>query len=188
MHRHTSRRLLQKVQKADALPGSPQLPRAREGPRTAQPQTDWLQQQVPRGPPQLRQDLVKGHSEGGLIQPAQLSTFRGASKPRVGAGRGLPCSGGCVGLDPKIWGPFPGPPLPTDPRGDTGTPGSVCLTLFQRHPLAKRCSLLWGDWEVSTATSDLISCPRDSTVVGGRRNTATNTRVGPGQTPLSPVC
>lgn len=29
---------------------APQLPRAREGPRTAQPQTDWPQQRVPRGP------------------------------------------------------------------------------------------------------------------------------------------
>lgn len=129
----------------EALPGSPlcpQLPKAREGPRTGQPQTDWPQQRVPRGPlpapagscqrPQgRRQCLVSTAQRLQRGQPAQRWGRLGSALQR-----------GLCGIWSQELGALSRASTPHSPSGDIRTPGGVCLVLFQRRPLARRCSPL----------------------------------------------
>ena len=172
MHRRTSQRLVQNQKLFLEAPCAPSY----QGPGRAPGQGSLRQtgpsSECPGARSQLGQDLIKGHSEGSNVQSAQLSAFRGASQPRGGAGRGLPCSRGCVGLGPKSWGPFPGPPPPTAPQGTQG-PQEVSIS---ETPTGKAAQTVHsGNWEAPVHFRPDLLPPG---LHGSGRDTAANTRAG----------
>ena len=185
MHRQASQRLAQNQKLFLEAPCAPSYQRPGRAPGQGSLRQTGPSSECPGARSQLRQDLVKGHREGGNVWSAQLSAFRGASQPRGGAGWGLPCSGGCVGFGPKSWGPFPGPPPPTAPRVTYG-PQEVSAWCYFRDAHWRDGAAHSGNWEVSPATSDLTSYPQGS--MGRGRDTTTDTRVGLARRPsaLSP--
>ena len=125
----------------------PRLLRAREAPRTGQPQADQLQQRVTggqlparagsrQGPPWRRQ---RPASTSQCLQRGQQAQRRGQ-----GGGQSRP---GAVRTLPQELGALLVPPCPTAPRG-TETPGDVCLVLcFRDTCWASWCSWRCGDWK-----------------------------------------
>lgn len=160
-----------KASSEPAPPGSslcPQLPRAREGPRTGQglPRTDWPQQRVPRACSQLGQDLeTKATVKAATSSQHSSAPSEGPASPEVGPAGSALQQALCGTWSHKSWGPFQG--LPHSPSGTQGPQEvSISDTHCRQQPI-RATGKFPGHFRSGPLSPQ-----------GWGRDTAANTRVG----------